>query len=212
MRTSRSALSLLLLPFLLVACGDGGDAASDAAVDASPVVTSEVPELSTGELLGLDRVNLAAFTPWRAGIVTSTASEVAPTARQTAVEAMTADGFDRIILSFRQGAPAPGYRIGAAGSDPQMLCGEETTFEESGVLLHLTPASAQDADGEWMVDPREIDLGLPVTSGARLVCQGDREVVWFVATVPEAVQVRVLNLLEPNRIAVDIRPGDTGPE
>ena len=212
MRTSRSTLFTLLLPILFVACGVGGDAASGEAIDSAPVVTSEVPELATGELLGIDRANLTAFTPWRAGIVTSTASDIAPTAQQIGVDAMTADGFDRIVLSFRDSAPAPGYRIGAAGSDPQMLCGEETSFEESGVLLRLTPASLQDAEGASVVEAREIDLGLPVTSGARLVCDGDGEVVWFVATVPEAVQVRVLNLLEPNRIAVDIRPGDTGPE
>lgn len=212
MRTSRTTLATLLLPIFFIACGDGGDNASGEAVDDSPVVTSEVPELSTGELLGMDRANLAAFTPWRAGTVTSTASDVAPTARQTGVDALTAEGFDRLVLSFRQGAPAPGYRIGLAGSDPRTLCGEETAFEESGVLVHLTPATVRDAAGEWLIDAREVDLGLPVATGARLVCEGDREVVWFIATAPEAVEVRVLNLLSPNRIAVDIRPGDTGPE
>jgi hypothetical protein len=211
MRTSRTIFATLALPFLLVACGDG-DASSADAVDDAPVVTTEVPELSTGELLGLDRTNLVAFTPWRAGAVTSTASDVAPTATQTGVEAMTADGFDRIMLSFRRSAPTPGYRVGAAGADPQRLCGEETTFEESGVLIHLAPARVRDDAGDSTIDAREVDLNLPVASSARLVCDGNREVVWFVATEPEAVEVRVLNLLEPNRIAVDIRPGDTGPE
>jgi hypothetical protein len=212
MRTFRAPFTTLLLPILFGACGDGGADASADAIDNSPVVTSEVPELSTGELLGMDRASLTAFTPWRAGTVTSTAADAAPTARQTGVEALTADGFDRLVLSFRQGAPAPGYRIGVAGSDPQTLCGEETTFEESGVLIHLSPASVRDAAGDWTVDSREVDLGLPVASGARLVCEGDRQVVWFVATAPDAVEVRVLNLLTPTRIAVDIRPGDTGPE
>ncbi len=212
MRTSRALLATLLLVPLVVlaACGDGGDAAAEDA--GPPVVTAEVPELSTGELLGLDRTNLAAFTPWRAGNVTSTASDVAPTSRQVGVEALTADGFDRIVLSFRRGASAPGYRIGMAGNEPRMLCGEETTVEERGVLIHLTPAAVRDDEGEWTVESRDLDLGLPVASRARLVCEGNREVVWLVETEPEAVEVRVLHLLQPARIGVDIRPGDMGPE
>ncbi|HKK94019.1 MAG TPA: hypothetical protein VJ925_11325 [Longimicrobiales bacterium] len=210
MRTSRIALALIASPFILAACGDGGT--SEEVPQGPPVVTEEVAELSTGELLGLDRANMTSQTPWRAGAVTRTASDVAPTSVQTGVEALTADGFDRLLLTFRSGAPAPGYRIRAAGTEPQMLCGEETTLESSGVLLQLTPARIRTDDGTLTVDAAEVDLGLPVIEGARLVCDGNREVVWFVETTSDAVEVRVLNLVTPERIAVDIRPGDTGPE
>lgn len=204
MRMSRIALATLSLPLAFAACGDGGDSAADQP-EGPPVVTSEEPELSTGDLLGLDRANVAAFTPWRGGTMTRNASDVAPTATQLGIEALTADGFDRIVLNFRRGTPAPGYRIRAAGSEPETLCGEETTIEESGVLIQLTPATVRNDAGETTMDTGDVDLGLPVATSARLVCEGAREVVWFVATEPEAVEVRALNLLMPDRIAVDIR-------
>jgi|GEM_PF-4290514 len=211
MRTSRIAVVLLASSVSIAACGDAGT--SDEEVpQGPPVTTEELPELSTGELLGLDRTNLTAQTPWRAGAVTRAASDVAPTSVQLGVEALTADGFDRLLLTFRRGAPAPGYRIRAAGAEPEMLCGEETTLEESGVILQLTPARIRTDDGDLTVDASAMDLGLPMVDGARLVCDGNREVVWFVETAPEAVEVRVLNLVTPERIAVDIRPGDTGPQ
>ncbi len=210
MRTSRIALALIASPFVLAACGDGGT--SEDVPQGPPVVTGEVAELSTGELLGLDRANMTSQTPWRAGAVTRTASDVAPTSMQTGVEALTADGFDRLLLTFRRGAPAPGYRIRSGGMEPETLCGVETTLEESGVILQLSPARIRTDDGALSVDASSVDLGLPVVDGARLVCDGNREVVWFVETTSDAVEVRVLNLVTPERIAVDIRPGDTGPQ
>lgn len=211
MRTSRIALVLLASPLFLAACGDAGTPEAEEP-QGPPVVTEEVAELSTGELLGLDRTNLTTQTPWRAGAVTRTASDVAPTSAQIGVEALTADGFDRILLTFRRGAPAPGYRIRTGGMQPEMLCGVETTLEESGVILQLSPARIRTDDGDLTVDASSVDLGLPVVEGARLLCDGDREVVWFLETNPDAVEVRVLNLVSPERIAVDIRPGDTGPQ
>jgi len=211
MRTSRVALPLLTLPLILAACGDGGDAAEEAP-QGPPVVTEQVQELATGELLGLDRENLTATTPWRAGTVTRSAAAAAATATQLGVEALTADSFDRLLLTFRRGTPAPGYRIGRTTGEPGTYCGEETTVEGSGILVALTPAKLRGDDGSLTMDVGDVDLGLPVATGARLVCEGGREVVWLLETAQPEVEVRVLNLVEPQRIAIDVRPGDTGPQ
>jgi len=210
MRMSRTHLSLLSLPFALVACGDGDEPAEEVP-EGPPVVTSQVEELSTGELLGLDRENIAMTTPWRAGVVTRTASDVAPTAVQSGVEALTSDSFDRLVLSFVRGTPASGYRIRPLTEDPQMLCGEEQTVEGVGVLLSLTPASLE-RDGTRVIDSDDIDLGLPVVTGARVLCAANREVTWLVETAQSEVEVRVINLANPERVAIDVRPGDTGPQ
>jgi len=200
MRTSRVALPLLTLPLILAACGDGGDAAEEAP-QGPPVVTEQVQELATGELLGLDRENLTATTPWRAGTVTRSAAAAAATATQLGV-----------LLTFRRGTPAPGYRIGRTTGEPGTYCGEETTVEGSGILVALTPAKLRGDDGSLTMDVGDVDLGLPVATGARLVCEGGREVVWLLETAQPEVEVRVLNLVEPQRIAIDVRPGDTGPQ
>ena len=42
-----------------MACGDGGDAASEDAVDSAPVVTSEVPEIPTGPRIFKESANTA---------------------------------------------------------------------------------------------------------------------------------------------------------
>jgi hypothetical protein len=195
---------------LLTACG--GDAPEEAPEpQGPPVATEQVPELSTGELLGLDRENIMMTTPWRAGTVTRSASDVAPAATQRTVEAFTADGFDRLLLGFAGGTPAPGYRIGVPSGESEILCGEETTVE-GGVLIRLSPALLREEDGEWSIRQRDYDLGFPVVTSARLLCEGAREAVWHVETAVEAVEVRVVNLTKPERIAIDLRPGDLGPQ
>lgn len=211
MRTSRTPLALLALPFALVACGDGG-APAEEVPEGPPVVTTQVEELSTGELLGLDRENLASTTPWRAGAVTRTASDVAPTATQAGVDALTADGFDRLVLGFTSGTPAPGYQVRPMTEGPTMLCGEETEAEGTGVLVTLTPATLRGEDGSRMITADNVDVGLPVVTGARLLCESAREVTWLVETSQPEVEVRVLNLVSPERIAIDVRRGDTGPQ
>jgi len=211
MRMSRAYLPLLLLPLALAACADAGEPA-EAAAESAPVVTEQVEELSTGELLGLDRENLAMATPWRAGALTRTASETAPTATQSGVEALTADTFDRLILGFVRGTPAPGYQIRRKVDGSQMLCGVEAEVEGTGVLVTLTPATLTGEDGSRAIDSDDVDLGLPVVTGARVVCENDSEVTWLVETSQPEVEVRVLNLLDPERVAIDVRRGDTGPE
>lgn len=195
---------------LLAACG--GDAPEETPEpEGPPVLTEQVPELSTGELLGLDRDKVMMTTPWRAGRVTRTASDVAPTARQRTVEAFTADGFDRLVLGFAGGTPSPGYRIGAPTGEPEMLCGEERTVE-GGVLIALSPTFLREESGELSVPRSEYDLGFPVVSAARLLCEGEGEAVWHVETAVEAVEMRVVTLTDPERIAVDLRAGDLGPQ
>ncbi len=211
MRTSRTPLALVALPFALIACGDGGEPAQEAP-EGPPVVTSQVAEVSTGDLLGLDRENLAATTPWRAGALTRTASDIAPTATQAGVDALTADSFDRLVLSFVRGTPAPGYQIRPLTEGPHMLCGEEMEVEGVGVLVTLTPATLRADDGSRLISSDDVELGFPVATGARVVCDNDGEVTWLVETAQPEIEVRVLNLLSPERIAIDIRLGDTGPQ
>jgi len=211
MRTSRTYLSLLSLPLALVACGDGGDSAEEIP-EGPPVVTTQVDELSTGELLGLDRENVAMSTPWRAGTVTRTASDVAPTAVQAGVDALTADGFDRLVLGFVRGTPAPGYQIRLLSEEPQLLCGEEQTVEGAGVILSMTPASLEGEGEARLIASDDVDLGLPVATGARVLCAANGEVTWLIETAQPEVQIRVINLVNPERIAIDVRPGDTGPQ
>jgi len=189
------------LSALSLACGD----AEPELPEGPPVVSEQVAELSTVELMGMDRDLILATLPWRSGSVRRTADANAAAGTQVGVDALTGTDFDRVVLSFRRGAPAPGYRVWSPAGEPVTLCGEEQTFEQPGVVVQLTPALAREDNGDMVLSSTSYDLNFPVVVGAELVCEADREVSWFIQTVPERVEVRMLHLMTPDRIAIDIR-------
>jgi hypothetical protein len=139
-----------------------------------------------------------------AGIVEKKRSELDP-ATLTDVRTGRHKNFDRIVLEF-SGSAVPGYHIEYVDK-PARQCGSGDPVLVTGdasLLIQVMPANAHNDQGEATVADRERKLSLPVMKEAKLICDFEADVQWLVG-VAKPNKYRVLELLNPSRLVVDIK-------
>jgi hypothetical protein len=139
-----------------------------------------------------------------AGIEKKTRSELDP-ATLTEVRAALHKNFDRIVFEF-SGDAVPGYHIEYVDK-PARQCGSGEPVSATGdalLLIRVLPANAHNEQGQPTIENRELKLNLPVMKEAKLICDFEADVEWLVG-VGKPNKYRVLELLNPSRLVIDIK-------
>lgn len=113
------------------------------------------------------------------------------------------DGFDRVVLEFRE--RVPGYRIEYTDK-PARDCdsGQARRVEGDGRLeLRLFPARAHDESGEPTYRPRELKPGLGMIRELERTCDRNDVVTWVIGTASPQ-RYRAYELAEPPRLVIQI--------
>jgi hypothetical protein len=206
MRTAPIAVALLAVLLVLTAAGCGGDDDTDAGPATEPAPPPAQTEPGTTETEtdgGIDPLDGATSDPVTGQAETD---EIALVER---VDIGRHEGFDRVVLQFRQGVP--GYRI-AYTEEPVTEDGSGARVEVDGdavVLVRLEPSSTFDIEqGEPAYDgPRRLAGADRGTSVVREVVRaGDFEAVltWAIG-LSDRVDYRVTTLQSPARLVIDFR-------
>lgn len=201
---------LILTSLLLAACAASDPEADAAATQQQPDTTIQPIErepLTEADLAGLDLADLAVELPWTTNRITRAAGPAAPRSLLEDVEVSAQEGFQRVLFTFSDVTPFPGYAIRVAEPDTTVTCGEEESEVEAegmGLLvLRIAPARAHEGD-----DVR-VDVGTSALEGdftrGGLVCDDGNQLIWATGVELEDTQVRVLELRSPWRLAVDVR-------
>lgn len=206
-RSGRSRGLLLLSTALAVAaCGGGSapDAQAEMAQDTFIKPIQREP-LTEADLVGLDMASLALELPWTRNRVSRDAAAGAPAADVRGAEVTGHEGFDRVTFTLGDVLPVTGYEIVLAEAGATVPCGDGTGALEAPLTLVVTfgPARAG-ADGERWVGEGMARTGASRMARAGLACESGGKVVW-VAELARGDQIRVLELREPGRVAVDVR-------
>lgn len=116
------------------------------------------------------------------------------------------ENFDRVVFEFTESG-LPGYRV-AYVEKPIRNCGagEEVSVNGSAFLLiQILPANAHTQTGEVTTSPQpERVFNLPVMKELKLLCDFEADVQWIVG-VTSANRYRVMELLNPARLVVDVK-------
>ena len=121
------------------------------------------------------------------------------------VRAAEHDNFDRVVFEFA-GSGLPGYRI-AYVNQPMRSCGAGEVVSVAGkgsMFIQILPANAHTEAGEATIAERERKLNLPVMKELKLICDFEADVQWVLG-VASPNRYRVLELLNPSRLVLDIR-------
>jgi hypothetical protein len=203
--------SLLVASLLtIVTCG-GEEKTRDAAPQVSPQDTQYTPitrePLTESDLVGLAMIDLSVELPWTTNTVSRDPVELAARASLRAAEVSAHEDFDRVLFRFTDATPFPGYEISLADSALSVPCGDNgAPYELTGeraIVIRFTPARASEGD-ETFVSAGVRPVSQTRFQEAGLVCEDERTVAW-VATLAAGDRVRVLELRNPNRLAVDVR-------
>ena len=200
-------LLVLLAATGFQACGgESAEVASEAEV---PVRDTTVPPVerrpfTATDREGLEPFNLAVELPWTVNRLRKAPVDAAPSATVLSVETVTTDAFDRVVFGFSRDAPFPGYQARLVTDATELACdpGVEASEEEPLLAVTLRPVytDRQAAAGRGLgpVDG-------PHFGEAGVACASGDAVVW-VARAGVAGELRVLELRDPRRLAVDLRP------
>jgi hypothetical protein len=202
---SRSLLSLTLasLTFLalaLSACADG-QATRDSGTDDALIVVR-----TPGDPLEDDDPLAAEPTPaeWTAGTV-QRAHEVSAVATLAATRAARNEGFDRVVLEFEEDE-MPAYHVEYVDR-PIRRCGSGELVPIAGdgwLLVRLEPARAHDDEGRATIAELSSRPHLPNLRELTLVCDYEARVEWVLG-VGSPNRFRVMELLDPARLVIDVR-------
>jgi len=204
-------LAALALPAL--ACG-GSDEGTSAQAEA-PMRDTTAPPIERQPLDEVDRIganpfNLAVELPWTTNVASRDPEPAAAQAGLTQLETFSTDDFDRVVFTFVDHAPFPGYRVHLADST-SVACGtdgggETVSLEgeaQQALVVRIRPARNQ-AGGAAAVPTGQATLGQSLFVEGGLVCTQDRALVWA-SSIAEGTEIRILELREPNRLVVDLR-------
>ncbi|HUE96550.1 MAG TPA: hypothetical protein VMN39_07810 [Longimicrobiaceae bacterium] len=142
--------------------------------------------------------------PWTAGN-TTVEKRVSGVATLAAARAASQPGFDRFVIEFR-GTELPSYHIEYIDR-PVRECGSGHVVEVAGdgwLLIRLEPARAHTDEGVATITERSTDPRLPIILQTRIVCDFEAQVEWVLG-VASPNRYRVLELVDPTRLVVDIR-------
>lgn len=196
--------SLLLLTVAVAACGGSSGDAASMPVD-SLIKPVEREPLTEMDLAGLTLAELVLELPWTANKVVRDAAPGAPPSSIRGADVSGGERFDRVTFLLGEGGPVPGYEISIAAAGASVSCGEQPLplTAERSLVVTFRPAGTAGEDGA-RVPVRMADTGASRMSRAGVACDTGDTVVW-VAELAQGDQVRVLELREPGRIAVDVR-------
>jgi hypothetical protein len=221
---TRTLTSIVLgVALVLAGCGGGGDSDPGAAPgrpsqpDGAVEEPGDTPDTGGAPPVdGQARVDTAPASPsavpgdWSDAWSTETRTRqgTRPAAELVSARAAAHDGYDRLVLEFRD--QLPGYTIGYVASELQQ-CGSGRPVELStphALIVDLSPAAAHDEQGN-AAGPRSLAPGLPVLRVARIICDFEGVVEWVVQT-ERRVPLRVLTLSDPARLVIDLRAEGDG--
>ena len=196
---------LLVLALSLAACG-GSREADVASMPADTLIKPMAREpLTEVDLEGLSLADLALELPWTTNSVGRGAVEGAPAGTIHRAEVTGHAGFDRVVFLLDDAQPTPGYDIAVAPAGAPIACeggSYQLTAEHSLVVTFRPARSGVESDVR-------LPLGVHRTGASRMgragvACEGGDVLVW-VAELDGGDQVRILELRNPSRIAVDVR-------
>lgn len=113
--------------------------------------------------------------------------------------------FDRVVFEFEGGA-IPGYHVEYIDR-PVYECGSGRVVDIAGdgwLEVRFIQAQAHTDRGEVTVSNRERHLKLPALKQLELTCDFEATLVWVLG-VAAPNQYRVLELLQPSRLVVDVK-------
>jgi hypothetical protein len=118
------------------------------------------------------------------------------------VEMAARDGYDRVLFTF-QGA-VPGYRVRYVSVVSDQAGRRLALDGQAFLAVAFRPARAHDPAGRATFPRGDLDPGLPAVRQVRFA--GDVEgQVSFGIGVADRAGFRVVELDDPNRVAVDVR-------
>ena len=177
------------------ACG-GGDSDPETAPDRAPA-----PATSAADSAPSVPVDQAG--DWSTETRTRRGSR--PAAELVSARVAAHDGYDRLVLEFRD--RLPGYTIGYVATELTQ-CGSGRPVDVDApwaLIIALSPAAAHD-EGGTAIATRTLAPGLPVLRAARIICDFEGVVEWVVQ-VERRAPMRVLTLADPPRLVLDLRAG-----
>ena len=219
--TSPLLLVLLFVVAAFVACGD--DSSKPATTSNPAGAATAVPTASSGS--GTAKPGQTAAPAATTGITPN----VQPTPRDdqippfqpgsavvkkdpaaNAAQALLQDvrtgknaGYDRIVFEFA-GTALPGYEVRYVQAARDCAPGSPvTTAGPAQIQITLRPAAAHDTNGKTTFAPKVVAAGFDSMKEAKVTCDFEGVVGWVVGTAEKPF--RVIELLNPPRIAVDIQ-------
>ncbi len=203
----RAARSVLLLVVLaaLSACGGSSEGDSASMTADTFIKTPEREPLTEADLAGIAPTELALELPWTQNQVIRNAAPGAPAASIQGAEVVGHETFDRVTFLLDSILPVPGYEISLASGGSPLTCGSrplELTAAQT-LVVRFAPARAS-AEGETWLPVRIDNTTASRMTRAGVACDDGTTVVWL-AELAQGDEVRILELREPNRIAVDVR-------
>jgi len=123
----------------------------------------------------------------------------------TVLSARAADhgNFDRLVVELA--GTMPGYRVAWLAGHPHQ-CGSGAPATVAGgawLEVRVDPAQAHDAAGRLTLEERSSRPGLPALGALAVTCDFEGVVSWAIGA-PARRPFRVLRLLDPPRLVVDV--------
>ncbi|MES2766332.1 MAG: hypothetical protein V4642_10705 [Bacteroidota bacterium] len=138
------------------------------------------------------------------GIIKNHAPQIQPLLLKD-VRTGTHGGFDRVVFEFN-GSTMPGYELEYIDK-PVRQCGSGNVVQMAGdgwLRVKFTPVNAHTEAGKPTVLKREIYPKYPNMIDIKSICDFEAEVAWVIG-VKSPKQYRVLELLNPTRVVVDVK-------
>jgi hypothetical protein len=203
-RTARACL-LLVVVATLAACGGSSDGKSASMPVDTFIKSPEREPLTEADLAGIALTELSLELPWTQNKVTRDAAPGAPAASIKSADVVGHETFDRVTFLLDASLPVPGYEITVAAVGSPLTCGSRPLELSAGqtLVVRFAPARAS-AEGETWLPVRMDNTAASRMTRAGVACDDGTTVVW-VAELAQGDEVRVLELREPSRIAVDVR-------
>jgi hypothetical protein len=199
--------------FVLPALLAFGSSCAAESRDPAPDVHSDVPASPVTTPLprpgDVDSVPAQAAADWTVDDVT--VPSTGGTAVLRAVRTARHEGHDRMVFEFESGVP--GYRVSYIDR-PVRQCGsgDEVPFEgDAWLSVVFEPSAAHTEEGRPTIEERTRRLDLPNIIELKLICDFEGQVEW-VAGVRSPTEYRVLTLVEPERVVIDVQHPDGGNE
>ena len=188
---------LPLLPLLLFAC-------KDRAESAAPKHPVQTPSASAAEVSSAAPALTVPKQDFKGtlGIVDVKRNDY-PTVL-TEVRTAKHDGFDRIVLEFKD--RVPGYHLEHIDK-PVRDCGEGSVVPLAGdswLEIRMFPVDAHTPEGKPSILERKRKLDLPVMLEGKQTCDFEAVVTWVLG-LSQPNPYRVMELKDPPRLVVDVK-------
>lgn len=202
-RTARTGL--LLVAVAVAACGGSSEGDSASMPVDTLIKTLEREPLTEADLAGIALTELSLELPWTQNKVVRDAVPGAPAASIKGADVVGHETFDRVTFLLDGSLPVPGYEITLAAAGSAAACGGESLELTAERTLVVTFASARaSSERETWLPVRMDNTTASRMTRAGVACDDGTTVVW-VAELAQGDEVRVLELREPSRIAIDVR-------